>query len=126
VWETLNGTRYINEDLAWGSTNTKNEQEKKFFTTPKSTRKTKLELEIIDHNLEVQIDKTTPSRYAHLEVNYCFHVVVVEQLTSWISPDSKQFPSSNQFLVRRTHCKKRQLDYIAPSFAKASVDKGLV
>jgi hypothetical protein len=51
---------------------------------------------------------------------------MVEQLTNWISFDSKQFPSSNQFVIRRTHCKKRQLDYTAPSFANANVDKGLV
>lgn len=75
-------TRYGDEDLAWGGTNTKNEQEDKFFTPPKSPGRGELELERIDHNLEVQVDKTTPSKYAHLEVNSCFHVVVVEQLTN--------------------------------------------
>jgi hypothetical protein len=119
VWETLSKTQYINEDLTCGGTNTKNEQEEKFFTPPKSPRR-------VDHNLEVQINKTTPSRYAHLEVNSYSHALVVEQLMSWISFDSKQFPSSNQFVVRKTHYKKIQLDYIAPGSTNANVDKGLI
>jgi hypothetical protein len=53
VWETLNRTCYAGENLAWGGTNTKNEQEKKFFTPPKSPRRGELELEKVDHNLEV-------------------------------------------------------------------------
>jgi hypothetical protein len=101
MWETLNRTCYSDEDLAWGSTSTKNKQEEKFFTPPESLRRGELELELekVDHNLEVQVDKTTPSKYAHLEVNFYFHVVVVEQLMNWISFDSEQFPSSNQFVV---------------------------
>jgi hypothetical protein len=31
-----------------------------------------------------------------------------------------------QFVVRKTHCKKRQLDYIALGSANVNVDKGLV
>jgi len=87
-----------------GRHSTKNEQEEKFFTPLNSRRKSEVKLE---SNLEVQVDKTTLSKYAHLEVNSCFHVVVVKQLMNWISFDSKQFPSSNQFVVRKTHCKKR-------------------
>ncbi len=78
MWETLSKTHYIDEDLTWGGTSTKNEQEEKFFTPPKSPRKGELELEKVDHNLEVQVDKTMPSRYAHLEVNSCSHVAIVE------------------------------------------------
>lgn len=99
-------TCYANEDLAWGGTNIKNEQEEKFFTPTKSPRRGELELERVDHNLEVQIDKTMHFRYAHLKVNSYSHVTMVEQLMSWINLDSKQFPSSNQFVVRRTHRKK--------------------
>jgi hypothetical protein len=47
-------------------------------------------------------------------------------MMSWIHLDSKQFPSSNQFIVQRTHCKKKQLDFIAPSSTNVSVDKGVV
>jgi hypothetical protein len=65
-------------------------------------------------------------RYAHLKVNSYSHVTMVEQLMSWINLDSKQFPLSNQFVVRRTHCKKWQLNYTALGSANASVDKGLV
>ncbi len=125
VWETLSRTHYINEDLAWEAP-TQNEQEEKFFNSPKSPRKGELELEKVDHNLEVQIDKTTPSRYAHLEVNSCYHATMVEQMISWINLDLKQFSLSNQFVVQRTHCKKQQLDSIATGSNNASVDKGLI
>jgi hypothetical protein len=67
-----------------GGTNTENEQEEKFFTPLESLGRGELELEKVGHNLEVQVDKTTPSRYAHLEVNSCSHATVVEQLMSWI------------------------------------------
>jgi hypothetical protein len=107
-----------------GSTSTENEQEEKFFTSPKNPIRG--ELEKVDHNLEVQVDKATPSRYAHLEVNSCSHAAMVEQMMSWINFDSEQFPSSNQFVVRITHCKKQQLDFIALGSTNASVDKGLV
>jgi hypothetical protein len=36
-----------------GGTNTKNEQEEKFVTPPESPRRGELELEKVDHNLEV-------------------------------------------------------------------------
>jgi hypothetical protein len=103
----LNRTCYDDEDLAWGSTGTKNEQEEKFFTPLESLGKGELKLERVDHNLEVQVDKTTPFKYAHLEVNSCFHVVVVEQLMNWINLNSKQFLSSNQFVIQITHYKKQ-------------------
>jgi hypothetical protein len=45
---------------------------------------------------------------------------------NWTSFDSKQFPSSNQFIVRKTHCKRQELDYTTPDYANVSVDKGLV
>jgi hypothetical protein len=61
-----------------GSTNIENEQEDKFFTFPKSLGRGELDLERIDLNVEVQVDKTTPFRYAHLEVNSCFHAAMVE------------------------------------------------
>jgi hypothetical protein len=115
----LSKTHYINEDLTWGGTNTENEQEEKFFTPPKSPRR-------VDHNLEIQINKTTPSRYAHLEVNSYSHALVVGQLMSWISFDSKNSPHPINFVVQKTHCKKRQLDYIALGYTNANVDKGLV
>jgi hypothetical protein len=61
-----------------GGTNIDNEQEKKKFTPPGSPWRSELELERVDHNLEIPVDKIKPSRYAHLEVNSYFHATVVE------------------------------------------------
>ncbi len=82
-----------------GGTNIENEQEEKLFTPLESIGRGELELERVDHNLEVQVNKIRPFRYAHLEVNSYYHVAVVEQLMSWVSLDLEQFPLSNQFVV---------------------------
>jgi hypothetical protein len=46
MWETLNRTHYSDEDLAWGGTNTKNEQKDKFFTPQRVQEEVNLNLNL--------------------------------------------------------------------------------
>jgi hypothetical protein len=95
MWETLSRCRNGDEELAWGGGASTENKHEKFFTPLEHPKRGELEHLKVDHNPKVD---NVPRPSTYLEVNFCSHGIVVEQLMSLVKIP-KQVHVSNQLKV---------------------------
>jgi len=100
MWEPLSRCRNGDEELAWGGGASTENKHEKIFTPLEHPKRGELEHLKVDHNPKVDNVPRPPRPSTYLEVIFCSHVIVVEQLMSLVIIPN-QVHASNQLKVQK-------------------------